>query len=202
MRLTEGRDSPDLTPGHHHNRTSLALSMLFRGDLAEWTACEGTRSLESNMTETPNRAQSRMTWWSFCAYTNMKRRSVHLFLPFKVRPLWHTPSIKFFLTTFFTSSNAWGSSGVLKHVRYGQTKTQLWKLAHCASERKVIHIKSNITENNKIILKCQLKGEAGSPGRSSVHYHWEYHHCQGPTLWRFELELLYKVASSGSKKKK
>ena len=41
--------------------------------------------------------------------------------PLRVRPLSFTPSVMFFLTTFFTSSKAWGASGVLKHVLWDTT---------------------------------------------------------------------------------
>lgn len=46
------------------------------------------------------------------------KHKVSLTPPFNVRPLSCTPSIKFFLTTFFTSSSAWCSKGVLKQVRW------------------------------------------------------------------------------------
>lgn len=51
--------------------------------------------------------------------TKEERGSVR---PLSVSPLSLTPSIMFLLTTFFTSSNAWGASGVLKHVLYMHTQ--------------------------------------------------------------------------------
>lgn len=39
-------------------------------------------------------------------------------LPFNVNPLSATPSLRFFRTTFLTSSRAWGANGVLKQIRW------------------------------------------------------------------------------------
>lgn len=74
-----------------------------------------------------------------CVHINMRRRPVHPFLPVRVSPLSHTPSFKFFLTTFFTSSNAWGSSGVLKHVR-------------CESNKNIVVVKSSWKSPEHFVL--------------------------------------------------
>lgn len=111
-RLTGERGSPGLTPGHRHNQTSSAPSRWFHGALAGWTRCGGRGSLHKDITNTQQSC--------FCTHTlatlHLRTGPVVTLLPLSVSPLLHTPSLRFFRTTFFTSSNARGSSGVLKHV--------------------------------------------------------------------------------------
>lgn len=111
-RLTVGRGSPDSTPGHRRIQTSSARSTWFHGGLAGWTGCGGTGSLERNI-----KTSHVYVYTNICVKLILGRRPVHPLLPLRESPLLHKPSLRFFLTTFFTSSNAWGSSGVLKHVR-------------------------------------------------------------------------------------
>lgn len=179
--LTEGRGSPDLTPGHRRTQTSSAPSTWFHGDLAGWTGCGGRGSLERKITEIPKRHSQEYRDKRLCVYGSVRRKPVHPLLPFRVSPLSHTPSLKFFLTTFFTSSNAWDSSGVLKHVRCESQK-------RCENVKIVLLINTLLTLSATVVL----------PGRSWARYHWESHHCPGRTLWRSESELWYKVTSSGN----
>lgn len=113
MKLTEGRGSPDSTPGHRRTQTFSSPSTWFHGGLAGWTRCGGTGSLGRNI--------RRVMFTRVHAHTHthscVTHRASSSPVPFRVSPLLHTPSVKFFLTTFFTSSSAWGSSGVLKQVR-------------------------------------------------------------------------------------
>lgn len=119
----------------------------------------------------------------------LRRGPVHPPLPFKESPLSHTPSVKFFLTTFFTSSNAWGSRGVLKHVR-------------CETRDKNIEggPVPNATLNQLQTLSAMTV--ISLPGRSWAHYRWGSHHCLSLTLWRFESGLWHKVTSSGNQRGK
>lgn len=61
---------------------------------------------EEACTNTPQRL-SRSPW---------SHAGAHTPAPLRVSPLLRSPSLRFFRTTFFTSSNARGSSGALKHV--------------------------------------------------------------------------------------
>lgn len=142
VRLTKGRDSPDLTPGRHRIQTFSAPSRLFRDDLAGWTVCEGTGSLKSI-----TRPRQRKTKRCFCQETETGGQ-VKLLLPFRVSPSLHTPSTKFFLTTFFTSSNAWGCRGLLKHVRCHRTLLLLKWINRCGTKNRTFQSVSEPVANN------------------------------------------------------
>lgn len=112
--------------------------MWSRADLAVWRGCAGRGSLQlkkkkkkksgHNLRERVNTQKSdsdstnyvhKATKYEKHIKTKEERGSVR---PLSVSPLSLTPSIMFLLTTFFTSSNAWGASGVLKHVLYMHTQ--------------------------------------------------------------------------------
>lgn len=129
---------------------------------------------------------SRNAKWSRHVYVpagfcHLQKSPVHSLLPLRESPLLHTPSLKFFLTTFFTSSSAWGSSGVLKHVRWEPSEEHWCHKKHMSKEKK------NCKKKNPTI---------SSPGRSWAQYHWESRRCPSPTLWRFESGLLHRASSS------
>lgn len=107
--------------------------MWSRADLAVWRGCAGRGSLQLKKRKKVDTIWERggtlrkviqtvrimVTKYEKHIKTKEERGSVR---PLSVSPLSLTPSIMFLLTTFFTSSNAWGASGVLKHVLYMHTQ--------------------------------------------------------------------------------
>lgn len=76
-------------------------------------------------------------------------------LPFNVNPLSATPSLRFFRTTFLTSSRAWGANGVLKQIRWKgifkifQVKT--WHYRHIS----LIMAPEHFIAAYVLMLECQ-----------------------------------------------
>lgn len=132
LRLTAGRGSPDLTQGRHRIRTSSARSTWFHGGPAGWTGCAGTGNLEGENGRNAKRSGHVYAPADIC---HLRKSPVRSLLPLRESPLLHTPSLKFFLTTFFTSSSAWGSSGVLKHVRWEPPEEHCCHNVHMSKEK-------------------------------------------------------------------
>lgn len=87
-----------ITKPPQHGPGGLMAPSLDEQGVEEEEACTGTSQTHTVVTLYPRAGQ------------------VHTLVPLRVSPSLHTPSLRFFRTTFFTSSNARGSSGALKHV--------------------------------------------------------------------------------------
>lgn len=187
-RLTEGRGSPDLTPGRHHIQTSSAQSMWFHGGLAGWTGCGGTGSLD--ITETPNSHVYRHTLSHYSQGRDQyipptfKRKSVVAHSVTQILP----HHIFYILQCLRLQ---WGVE-----ARPLRTARQKNIIIAITSKKGPVQIALFVKPTVVGLWNLLALTVVSLPGRSWAHYHWESHHCLSPTLWRFESGLLHKVTSS------